>query len=142
MEETGRRLSDTKIRLESELETQRAAMALKAIELSDCGIDIWDSVNPVGIEPTNYKRGDESVGSYQTAIVVDIDIRSVAHKGDPSLLAADFNEAKSFLPFTPSLIIFSGYGLHAYYIFDTPIKITDDNREELKRRSNFMLEVI
>ena len=46
------------------------------------------------------------------------------------------------LSFTPSLIIFSGYGLHAYYIFDTPIEITDNNREQLKRRNNLLLDVI
>ena len=121
-------------------ESQRKAMAIKAIELSDKGIDVWHSVNSVSIEPTVGKRGDETAVSYQTALIVDIDIRSAAHKGDPSLLAADFDEAKSFLPFTPSLIIFSGFGLHAYYIFDTPIKISDDNREELKRRNNLLLD--
>ena len=123
-------------------ESHRKAMAYKAIELSDCGVDVWHSVNPVSVEPTDGKRGNELAVSYQTAVVVDIDIRSEAHKGDPSLLASDFDEAKSFLPFTPSLIINSGYGLHAYYIFDSPIKITDDNREELKRRNNLLLDVI
>ena len=122
--------------------TQREDMARKAVQLSDCGVDVWHSVNTVSIEPTNVKRGDEKVVSYQTAIVVDIDIRSMAHKGDPSLLAADFDEAKSFLPFTPSLIIFSGYGLHAYFIFNEPIKITNENREELKCRNNLFLDVI
>ena len=122
-------------------ESQRTAMALKAIELSNSGVDVWHSVNPVCAEPADGKRGDETVVSFQTAIVVDIDIRSNAHKGDPSKFAADFDEAKSFLPFTPSLIIHSGYGLHAYYIFDTPIKITDDNRELLKRRNNLLLDV-
>ena len=122
-------------------ETQRKAMAIKALELSDCGVDVWHSVNPVCVRPIDGKRGDESVVSFQVACVVDIDIRSVAHKGDPEKLAADFDEAKSFLPFTPSLIIFSGYGLHAYYIFDTPIEITDDNRESLKHRNNLLLDV-
>ena len=123
-------------------ESQREAMAIKAIELANSGVDIWHAVNPVSIEPTNGKRGDELAVSYQIAIVVDIDIRSDAHKGDPSLFAADFDEAKSFLPFTPSIIIHSGYGLHAYYIFDTPIKITNENREELKRRNNLLLDLI
>ena len=123
-------------------ETQIEAMAQKAIKLANNGFDVWHAVNPVSIEPTVGKRGDEFAVSYQTAIVVDIDIRSSAHKGEPSLLAADFDEAKSFLPFTPSLIIFSGYGLHAYYIFETPIKITDDNREDIKRRNNLLLDVI
>ena len=122
--------------------TQLEAMARKAIELSDSGVDIWHSVNPVNIEPADGRRGDENSVSYQTAVVADIDIRSDAHKGDPTKLAADFNEAKSFLPFTPSLIINSGYGLHAYYIFDTPIKISEDNREEIKRRNNLLLDVI
>ena len=123
-------------------ETQRELMAKKAIELSDNAFDVWHCVNPVSVKPSNGKRGDEFAVSFQTAIVVDIDIRSAAHKGDLSLLAIDFNEAKSFLPFTPSLIIHSGYGLHAYYIFDTPIGITDENREKIKRRNNFLLDVI
>ena len=121
--------------------TQRIAMAKKAVELSSIGVDVWHSVNPVCVQPTNDKRGDETVVSYQIACVVDIDIRSVAHKGDPSLLAANFDEAKSFLPFTPSLLIHSGYGLHAYYIFDTPIEITDGNRESLKHRNNLMIDI-
>ena len=83
-------------------ETQREDMAIKAVELSDCGVDVWHAVNTVCLQPTDDKRGDESVVSYQVACVVDIDIRSVAHKGDPSKLAADFDEAKSFLPFLPA----------------------------------------
>ena len=27
-------------------ESQRRAMAIKAVELSDCGVDVWHSVNP------------------------------------------------------------------------------------------------
>ena len=121
-------------------ESQRMAMAIKAVELSDCGVDVWHSVNTVCVRPTNGKRGDETVVSYQIACVVDIDICSDAHKSDN--LANSFEEAKSFLPFTPSLIIHSGYGLHAYYIFDTPIEITDENREQLKHRNILVLDVI
>ena len=117
-------------------------MAIKAIELADDGVDVWHAVNIVNVKPANGKRGDENVVSFQTAIIVDIDIRSAAHKGDPAIFAADFDEAKSFLPFTPSLIIHSGYGLHAYYIFDTPITITDQNREEIKQRNNLLLDVV
>lgn len=123
-------------------ESQRMAMAIKAVELSDSGVDVWHAVNTVFIKPTNSKRGDEYSVSFQIACLVDIDIRSDAHKGDPSKLAVDFEEAKSFLPFTPSLIIHSGYGLHAYYIFNEPIKITDENREEIKRRNNLLLDVV
>jgi len=78
--------------------------------------------------------------SYQTAIVVDIDIQSDAHKSDN--LAANSDEAKSFLPFPPSIIINSGYGLHAYYIWGEPLAVTDQNREEIKRRNNLLLEIV
>ena len=40
-------------------ETQRKAMAHKAIELTNNGFGVWHSVNPVSIEPTVGKRGDE-----------------------------------------------------------------------------------
>ena len=121
-------------------ETQREVMAIKAIELADSGVDIWHSVNTVSVAPYGGKRGDENVVSYQTAIVTDIDILSDAHKS--TNLASNFEEAKSFLPFTPSLILNSGHGLQAYYIFEQPILITDENREELKRRNNLVLDVI
>lgn len=121
-------------------ETQRELMAKKAIELSKEGFDVWHAVNPVCIEPTSNKRGDETTVSHQTAIVVDIDIYSDAHKSDN--LAQSFEEAKSFLPFTPSIIINSGYGLHAYYIWAEPLAITDQNREEIKRRNNLLIEVV
>ena len=82
-------------------ESQRMAMAIKAVELSNCGVDIWHSVNPVYVRPTDGKRGDETVVSFQTAIIVDIDICSDAHKSDN--LTTSFEEAKSFLPFTSSI---------------------------------------
>ena len=117
-----------------------ASMAQRAIELSDEGVDVWHSVNSVACAPHDGKRGGEKEVSYQTAVVVDIDIAGDAHANKN--LVSDFNEAKFLLPFEPSLIIDSGYGLHAYYIFDTPIEITEDNRAELKRRNKLLLDVI
>lgn len=121
-------------------QAQLQAMARKAIELSDMGIDVWHAVNPVCVTPTPSKRGDELTVSYQTAIVVDIDIKSDAHKNEN--LATSWDEAKSFLPFQPSLIIHSGYGLHAYYLLDEPISITDENRTQCKRRNNLLLDIV
>ena len=124
------------------LPAQISLMAQKAIALANGGVDVYHSVNTVNIKPIAGKRGDENSVSYQTAIVVDIDIRSNAHKGDADKFPSNFEEAKSFLPFTPSILIFSGYGLHAYYIFNIPIKITDENREELKNRNSRMIELV
>lgn len=119
---------------------QRKAMAAKAVELSDKGFDLWHSVNPVNVKPSDVKRGDENVVSYQTACIVDIDIASDAHK--QSDLAPSFDVAKSYLPFQPSILINSSYGLHAYYVFDSPIAITDENREQIKQRNKLLLDVV
>ena len=121
-------------------QTQREAMARKAVELSELGNDVWHAVNLVCVAPKAGKRGDETAVSYQTAVVVDIDICSDAHKSGN--LSANFDEAKSFLPFAPSIIIFSGYGLHAYYIWSKPIAVTSDNREEIKRRNNLLIDIV
>ena len=120
----------------------RREMASKAIELNDTGAAVYLSVNLTDTAPAGNGRAKAEEVTMQTAAITDIDVRSDAHKGDPSKLAADFDEAKSFLPFTPSIIINSGYGLQTYYIFDTPLKATDDNREKLKRRNNLLLDVI
>ena len=122
-----------------EIADTKHAMVKKAIELSNSGFDVYHCVNPVNVKPSG-KRGDESVVAYQTACIVDIDIASDAHK--QSDLAPSFDVAKSYLPFQPSILINSGYGLHAYYVFDSPIAITDDNREEIKRRNNLLLDVV
>ena len=121
-------------------ESQRMAMALKAVELSYSGVDVWHSVNTVSVQPSNGKRGDETVVSFQTAIVTDIDISGAAHKSIN--LAANFDEAKSFLPIKPSILLDSGHGAQAYYIFEQPILVTEQNREELKRRNSLWLDFI
>ena len=121
-------------------QTQREEMACKAVELSELGNDVWHAVNLVCVAPKAGKRGDETAVSYQTAIVVDIDICSDAHKSDN--LAANFDEAKSFLPFEPSIIVNSGFGIHAYYIWAKTLAVTDANREEIKRRNNLLIDVV
>ena len=100
-------------------ESQRIAMAIKAVELSSSGVDVWHSVNTVSVQPSNGKRGDETVVSFQTAIVTDIDIAGTAHKS--TNLAVNFDQAKSFLPIKPSILLDSGHGAQAYFIFDQPI---------------------
>ncbi len=122
-----------------EIADTKHAMVKKAIELSNSGFDVYHCVNPVNVKPSG-KRGDESVVAYQTACIVDIDIASDAHK--QSDLAPSFDVAKSYLPFQPSILINSGYGLHAYYAFDSPIAITDENRQQIKQRNELLLDVV
>ena len=123
-------------------ETQRKQMAQKAVEISDAGYHCWNTVNVVGTAPVGGKRGGEETVTYQTAVVADIDVRSPAHKGDADKYPADVKAALNFLPFTPSIIVSSGYGIHAYWIWREPIAITDDNRTEVKRRNNLLIDIV
>lgn len=115
-------------------------MAQYAAKLSDKGLHVWHNINPVNIKPDLYHRGTADQVSYQVACFVDIDILSPAHKSKN--LAVDFDEAKSFLPFEPSLLIDSGHGLQAYFLFDKPIKITNENRAECQKRAKLLIEVV
>ena len=131
-------------------ENQRLAMAKKAVALSDspAKFSVYHGVNcgSVRLSSSERYKADDSKGlpvTLQTAIVVDIDIRSGAHKGNPENFPHDFETAKSLLPLQPSILVTSGYGLHAYYIFGEAQELTDNatrkNAEELNRK---MLELI
>ena len=131
-------------------ENQRFEMAKKAVALSDspAKFSVYHGVNcgSVRLSSSERYKADDSKGlpvTLQTAIVVDIDIRSTAHKGDPENFPPDFETAKSLLPLQPSIFVNSGYGLHAYYIFDKAQELTDNatrkKAEELNRK---MLELI
>ena len=108
---------------------ERKAMAIRAIELSDEGKDVYFGVNLMDESPSRNTRVKAAHVTLQTATITDIDILGGEHI-DPEKYPADFDTAKSFLPFTPSLIINSGYGLHAYCIYSTPITISDENRKQ------------
>lgn len=121
----------------------RREMARRAIELNDSGFDIYYSVNLGNTPPPEYKRFTRKEISLQVATVTDIDVEGGAHiSNKKKKYAPTFDAAKSFLPFTPSLIIDSGYGMHALCLYAEPIPITDDNRKQAKERNEKFLDVI
>ena len=79
----------------------------------------------------------------QTATVTDIDIEGGNHvSNDKKKYPPTFDFAKSFLPFSPSILISSGYGLHALCIYSEPMLITTDNRKQAEERNKKFLELI
>ena len=115
----------------------RQTMAITAIQKSDEGYDVFFGVcltdNPV---PEN-KRSHSKDITLQIGIWTDIDIQGGTHIGDK--YPPSFAVAKSYLPFTPSIIVNSGYGLHAYYLFSRALVIGDFNRNEaINRNMNFL----
>lgn len=63
-------------------------------------------------------------------IWVDVDIKN---NFDDKEQALEFiNEVIEAEDLNPTFLVDSGNGFHLYFIFDEPIKVTDDNREELQ----------
>lgn len=122
---------------------QRAQMAKRAIELSDAGLQVYFGVNLIDFKPAPYERSKNATVAIQVAVICDIDIEGGTHEqSDKKIYAPDFDTAKSFLPFATSLVVNSGYGLHAYCIYEKPIVIADTNRVEAQRRNVGFIKVI
>lgn len=122
---------------------QRAQMAKQAIELSDAGLQVYFGVNLIDFKPSPYERSKNATVAIQVAVICDIDIVGGNHvPDDKKIYAPDFDTAKSFLPFTSSIVVNSGYGLHAYCIYAEPLTITDDNRQAANRRNVGFIKVI
>jgi len=65
---------------------------------------------------------------------IDIDIMSEAHKRKklpPSL--EDAISLLNFLPREPSILVDSGHGLHAYWLFEQPVYFDDAGRQHIER---------
>ena len=122
---------------------ERRQMAIKAIELSDAGFDVYYGINLGDKPPVGGSRLNHKQVTLQTATVTDIDIEGGTHiSNKKKKYAPTFDTAKSFLPFTASLIVNSGYGMHALCLYSEPITITDDNRLSAKERNEKFLDVI
>ena len=121
--------------------TEREAMAKKAIELSDTGFDVYFGVNLMNEAPARNARVKAEYVTLQTATIADIDILGGEHT-DPNKYPADLEAAKGFLPFPVSLTVDSGYGLHPYCIYSTPIIVTAENRSDVTKRNKKFIDAI
>lgn len=120
---------------------ERAVMAKKAIELSDTGFDVYFGVNLMNEAPARNARVKAEYVTLQTATIADIDILGGEHT-DPNKYPADLEAAKEFLPFPVSLKVDSGYGLHPYCIYSTPIIVTAENRSDVTKRNKKFIDAI
>lgn len=121
----------------------RAEMARRAIELNDGGFDVYVGVN-LGDEPTTHdKRYTKEQITVQTATVTDIDCEGGNHiSNDKKVYPPNFDTAEKFLPFAPSILINSGFGLQAYCVYAEPILISGDNRVTAEERNKNFISAI
>ena len=121
---------------------ERKSMAQKAIELNDAGFDVYYGVNLMDTPPAPYERATKETVTLQTAIGTDIDVEGGTHTSSEKKKYPTFDIARGLLPFTPSILINSGYGYHGLNLYATPITITADNRKLAEQRNKIFIDVI
>lgn len=119
-----------------------SGVANKAIELNDSGLNVFVGVNLTDKPSDVNKRAKEENITVQTAIIADIDVANgLWHDGEK--YPADFDTAKNFLPFEPSILVDSGAGLHAYILLNAPIRFnTSEERDQAVSRNKAYIEMI
>ncbi len=93
----------------------------------------WNNTDPkahiyFGVAPRNNKQGKKENIDFITSLWVDIDIGETGHK--KTSLFTSKQEAEEFIAKMtpePSVIIFSGYGFHLYWLLKEPVKVEKVN---------------
>lgn len=115
-------------------------MAEDAIRYSDEGYDVYFSLCTVDKKLRSNQRGTKKIVTGKTSVWCDIDIQGGKHEGDKYV--PDFETARNLLPFEPTIVLNSGYGAHAFWIFDNVQTITDANREEAEKLNKDVISII
>jgi hypothetical protein len=108
----------------------------------------WDAQHPQGIyfrctmlppQGVTGGRGGADHAHMMPFLWADLDYGTVGHKAPPNglPLPPDEDAARKVLGAlpTPSVLIHSGGGLYPVWMFERPVLVTDENREEVKARS-------
>lgn len=96
--------------------------------------DVYFGVNPRRSNLGAAKRGGKRDVAAVTGLFVDVDLASpLAHKAaaNGKALPPDMTAVSALLAavgFEPTLIVDSGYGVHAYYLLDKPEVLPEGNR--------------
>lgn len=114
--------------------------ALGVDDLSNRGYNVYASVCLHASRQEVGSRGSAATVSVVPGLFMDVDIAGPAHK--QANLPPSQEEARCLLdealPFPPSLIVHSGHGLHAYWLFREPFRVDDEQdrifASELNRR--------
>jgi len=112
----------------------------RAVEYCEAKASAFDVYSAVGLQrdkPANSGRGAESGVSVLPGLWADVDIRGGAHKA--TALPPTEGDALSLIEgagLEPGIVVRSGFGFQAYWLFREPYHIeNDDERQRLKSLS-------
>ena len=119
-------------------------MAETAIQRDEEGYDVYFGICTTDSPVTNeHKRTTKFEVTEKSCTWTDIDTEGGKHvSSEKKKYPPDFDTAKSFLPFTPSLLVNSGYGLHGYWLLEPAQTINDQNRAEAEQLNKDILSII
>lgn len=119
---------------------QLQAMAITAVQKNEEGYDVFYGMCLTDKPMPKKCRAKQHDISLQPSIWIDIDVQGGLHSGEN--YPESIETAISFLPFTPSAIVNSGYGIHAYYCFSKILVIGEHNRNEAKLRNKKLISIV
>ena len=112
-------------------------------------LDEWNNTDPkahiyFGVAPrNNTKQGKKENIDFITSLWVDIDIGETGHKKVSFFRSKQ--EAEQFISKMtpePSIIVFSGYGFHLYWLLKEPVKVENVNDIETVSYTHLTLPTI
>lgn len=103
-------------------------MAAKAAQLSDAKQNVYFGLGSTDIKLNSSNRPKNDQIKELPCLFADIDIADVSSHAAKNL-PSSISEAMSLLPapFAPSITVFSGHGLHVYYIFNEPFELPKES---------------
>lgn len=108
--------------------TNLDAAANLIVQRSNAGAEVWLNVGTRKANMGN-ERGKAPDVEALPGLWVDIDVDHPVHKHDDSKpLAPDLDTALALLakmPVRPTLIVFTGHGLHAWWLFHRPVSLAE-----------------
>ena len=109
--------------------------ARTAIEYNDKGYSVYFGVNLTDKPFGKHERPKKADITTQVAIVADLDCKSAWHTDSEVKKYPTIEQAKTFLPFEPSILIDSGGGLHSYILLKQTLK-----ENQLKNATKIILK--
>ena len=79
----------------------------------------------IGVLPRNQEKGGADAIAHATTLWVDLDAKHFEDSKDKALASV------LAFPITPTMIVDSGHGYHAYWLLEEPIDLQDQDRKKL-----------
>jgi P4 family phage/plasmid primase-like protien len=83
---------------------------------------------------SEYQRGTNKDVSYLPGAWVEVDIKGGTHASENLPSMEQYKMIQDTIGIEPSIVIFSGGGLHVYFLFDEPVRVQFDHERESAQR--------